>query len=96
MRPFDKPALSVEQQLEWLKHEACTSICPLMVKLVKVEIASTRHRFVTHSSPRKTLAVQPLNEGQKTAKSCLSPLPTCAATIGGRSLNLSLCQLSLG
>jgi hypothetical protein len=31
-----------------------------------------------------------------TAKSCLSPLPTCAATIGGRSLNLSLCQLSLG
>lgn len=67
MRPFDKPALSVEQQLEWLKHEACTSICPLMVKLAEVEIAGTRHRFVTHSSRRKTLAVQPLNEGQKTA-----------------------------
>lgn len=31
---------------------------------------------ITHSSPRKTLAVQPLSEVQKTARSGLKPLPT--------------------
>jgi hypothetical protein len=36
LRPFDKPALSVEQQFELLSNEAYTSICPLMARLVEV------------------------------------------------------------
>jgi len=42
IRPFDKPALSVEQQFELLSNEACASICPLMARLAEVEIAGTQ------------------------------------------------------